>query len=96
MRTEEQKAQMEAQRLENEERNRQHAAKDFGLADNEVLWYNGGICYSRVIVTTREAADKVAAQVKGRHVNGGYLHGMELGYIREYSRDGAIVYDVMV
>jgi len=83
----------EAKRAEAAENGRQYAVERFGLADDEVVWYNGGICYGRVIVTTREAAEKVAEQVKGRYVNGGWLHGMELGGIIEDSKGR---FDVMV
>lgn len=83
----------EAKRAEAAERSRQYAVKRFGLADDEVVWYNGGTCYSRVIVTTREAAEKVAEQVKGQYVNGGWFHGMELGGITE---DGKGRFDVKV
>lgn len=83
----------EANRAEAAERARQYAIEAFGLADEEVVWYNSGVCYDRVIVTTREAAEKVAAQVKGRHVNGGWFHGMELGGITEDSKGR---FDVMV
>lgn len=58
---------------------REYAAKRFGLKPDEVLFYNGGICYSRVVVTTMRAAKKVAKSVKGDTVNGGYLDGMPLG-----------------
>jgi hypothetical protein len=63
-----------------------YAIKQFGLKPEEVVGYNSGICYSKVWVTTREAAEKVSKQIKkqGGEVNGGMFHGMPLGGISEY------------
>lgn len=61
-----------------------YATKRFGLNAGEVTGYNSGACYDKVWVTTREAAEKVAAQVKGEEVNGGMFHGMPLGSIHEF------------
>jgi hypothetical protein len=55
------------------------AAKRFNIQPEEVRWYNSGICYDRIGVTTKEAADKVTETVKGETVNGGMFHGMRLG-----------------
>lgn len=54
-------------------------AKRFGISKEDVVWHHSGICYSRIQVKTKEAADKVTAAVKGKTVNGGYLDGMSLG-----------------
>lgn len=35
----------------------------FGIPPEDVVWYNAGICYSRIIVTTRESAEKVRENV---------------------------------
>jgi hypothetical protein len=79
MRTEEQKAQVEHNREDARERSRQYGVRAFGLADTEVIWYNSGICYDRIIVTTEQARDKVVAAVENKYVNGGMFHGMSLG-----------------
>lgn len=73
---------------------RRAGAKRFGLRLRDVCWYNSGICYSRVIVRTKTAANKVAKAVKGRSANGGYFDGMPLGDIRETTYDGKKAYDV--
>jgi hypothetical protein len=78
-----------------EESSRRYAADYFGINFDEVVWYNGGICYSRVVVLTKEAAERVREKVKNDTVNGGYLHGMPLGGITEINRDGVTSYDVM-
>lgn len=57
----------------------QWAAKEFGLKENQVLWYHSGICYSRIGVKSKAAANKVTHAVKGNTVNGGMLDGMPLG-----------------
>lgn len=54
-------------------------ANHFGIPEESILWYNSGICYSRIEVTTKESADKVSDKVKGQTVNGGMLDGMPLG-----------------
>ena len=76
------------------ERSRQYAAKRFGIKLQDVCWYNGGICYDRVIVRTKTAAKKVAKLVEGEFANGGYFDGMPLGGIRETTHDGKKAYDV--
>src|SRR6185369_16125061 len=58
-----------------------HAADRFGLKPEEVAGYNSGSCYDKIWVTTKEAADKVAAAVKGQTCNGGWFDGMSLGGI---------------
>ena len=67
------------------------AAKRFGIPEKEVLWYNHGICYDRIGVKTKRAANKVTAKVKGEFVNGGWFHGMPLGGQQKYPG----YYDVM-
>ena len=70
---------------------KRYAAIKFRIPENEISDYNSGICYSKIWVTTKAAADKVAASVKGETVNGGMFHDMPLGGI---SFDGT-VYEVM-
>lgn len=70
------------------------AAKQFGISEDEVLWYNSGSCYDRIGVTTQQAADKVSAKVKGETANGGMLDGMPLGGQTEYNRNGNHYFDV--
>lgn len=53
--------------------------KRFDLKREEVVAYNSGICYDRIWVTNKEAADKVSEAVRGGTVNGGWYHGMQLG-----------------
>jgi hypothetical protein len=38
---------------------REWAAKEFGIPENEIVWYNSGICYDRIVVTSEKAAKKV-------------------------------------
>ena len=57
------------------------ASRQFGIAVEDIAWYHSGTCYDRIGVKNRVAADAVAKTVKGEHVNGGMLHGMELGGI---------------
>lgn len=59
----------------------------FGIPEEDILWYNSGSCYSRIVVRTKESADKVHEKVKKDTVNGGMLHGMPLGGISEM-KDG--------
>jgi hypothetical protein len=80
-----------AQRILNE---RQLGAKRFGLRVEEVLFYNRGICYDRVVVTTKQAAKKVAKSVEGDTVNGGYFDGAPLGGITEATINGIKGFDV--
>ena len=63
-------------------------AKRFGLKADEVLFYNRGICYDRIVVTTMRAARKVAKSVEGDTVNGGYFDGTPLGGISEATIHG--------
>lgn len=73
---------------------REYGAKLFGLKAEEVLFYNRGICYDRIVVTTMQAARKVAKAVKGETVNGGYFDGAPLGGISEATIDGVKGFDV--
>lgn len=73
----------------------QWAAQEFGIEESEFLWYNGGSCYDRIGVNTKEAADKIAEKVKGKTANGGMLDGMPLGAISVYTDDdGKVCYDI--
>lgn len=67
----------------------------FNIPADDIYWYNGGICYSRIIVKSKESADKVTESVKGSTVNGGMFHGMPLGGQNESKQeDGSVYYDV--
>ena len=71
------------------------ASKKFDIPAKDIVWYNHGSCYDRIIVKTEESAKKVHEKVKGERVNGGMLDGMPLGGISELkSQDGIIEYDV--
>lgn len=54
--------------------------KRFKLKRDDIAWFHSGICYDRICVATKEAADKVTEAVKGQSVNGGCYDGMTLGY----------------
>lgn len=70
-------------------------ARRFGIPIEEIYWYNGGVCYDKVVVTTKTAADKVSAVVQGRQANGGWLHGMPLGGQNVLkTKDGTLIYEV--
>lgn len=71
-------------------------SKRFGISEDEIIWYNSGICYSRIEVKSRQAAEIVHIAVTGQTVNGGLLDGMPLGGISEYKdKKGNIYYDVI-
>lgn len=89
--TEDERKAYHAQRFEED---RWAGAKRFGLMPSDVLFYNRGICYDRIVVTTMQAARKVAASVEGDTVNGGYFDGMPLGCITETTTDGKLAYNV--
>lgn len=89
--TEDEQEQYHRQRFEDE---RRVGAKRFGIEADEVLFYNRGICYDRIVVTTMRAARKVAKSVEGDTVNGGFLHGMPLGGISDTKHDGKQAYSV--
>ena len=89
--TEEEKKEYHAKRFMMD---RQSGAKRFGLKTEEVLFYNSGICYDRIVVTTMRVARKVAKAVEGRTANGGYFHGMPLGGISDTKHDGKQAYSV--
>jgi hypothetical protein len=75
---------------------RSYASRWFGVSIEDVVHYHSGICYSKVLVRTREAAEKVRDKVKHDTVNGGYLHGMPLGAITEMTYKDEKVFEVMV
>lgn len=83
--TEDERQAYHAQRLADD---RERGAKRFGLKLDEVLFYNRGICYDRIVVTTRQAAKEVAKSVEGETVNGGYFDGAPLGGITEATIHG--------
>jgi hypothetical protein len=67
----------------------------FGIPEDDIIWYNSGICYSRIHVKTYESAIKVSKAVSSGVVNGGLLDGMPLGSFSKYmAKDGSIYYDV--
>ena len=70
---------------------RKYAAELFNIPLEEVVWFNSGICYGRVVTTTLSAAKKVAFASRKKTANGGWFHGMTLGAI---SRNGEN-YDTM-
>jgi|688.fasta_scaffold818235_2 hypothetical protein len=70
-------------------------AISFGIKEADILWYNPGHCYDRVIVKTKAAAKKVAKSVEGRSVNGGIMHGRMLGEITETIYEGKKAFEVM-
>lgn len=80
-----------AERFANE---RYLGAKRFGLMPSDVLFYNRGICYDRIVVTTMQAARKVAKSVEGETVNGGWFDGAPLGSITEATINGTKGFDV--
>lgn len=74
-----------------DEKTQQWLSKMYGIPENEIVWYNSGICYSRIGVKTEESALKVREKVKGRTANGGWFDGMPLG---SYSQTKEGNYDV--
>jgi hypothetical protein len=89
--TENEREAYHAQRFDDE---RRVGAKRFGLKPDEVLFYNRGICFDRIVVTTMQAARKVAKSVEGDTVNGGYFDGAPLGSITGATINGAKGFDV--
>lgn len=85
-------AQIQERRRQQHAESVEYAAKRFGVNKSEIVGYNSGCCYDRVIVKSRETAEKIAKSVEGRTVNGGMFHGMPLGAIQEI--DGK--FDVMI
>lgn len=70
-------------------------ARRFNIPVEEIRWYNGGVCYNKVVVTTQNAADKVSEVVKGRQANGGWFDGMPLGVQTTLKdKDGTLMYEV--
>ena len=78
-----------------EEDTKKWLSNKFGIPQEDIVWYNAGICYNQIIVTTRSSAEKVREAVKGETVNGGMLHGMPLGGISIYGKGEVITYRVM-
>lgn len=74
-----------------DEKTQQWLSKMYGIPENEILWYNSGISYSRIVVETEESALKVREKVKGRTANGGWFDGMPLG---SYTKTKEGHYDV--
>jgi hypothetical protein len=77
-----------------EDKTKKWLSERFGIPPEEIIMYNAGICYSRIVVTTQESAEKVREKVKDGTVNGGMLDGMPLGGISEYEQEGVITYSV--
>lgn len=78
--------------ISKEEKTRIWASEKFGIPREDVVWYNSGVCYDRIVVKTKESADKVTLKMKGQCVNGGMFDGMALGS-QNKQPDGS--YDVM-
>lgn len=70
--------------------------RQFGIEPKEVEGYHSGICYDRVYVNTKKAAEKVQAvcSKENRTANGGWYHGMPLGNPGHPNDKG--IYDIMV
>jgi len=62
---------------------KQNVAKMYNISPDDVIWYNAGICYSTIVVKNKKTALKVKKVVEHGTVNGGYLHGMQLGNIEK-------------
>ena len=73
---------------------RERGARRFKLRPDEVLFYNRGICYDRIVVTTMRAGRKVRKAVAGETGNGGYFHGTPLGGISEATIHGVKGFNV--
>lgn len=73
------------------------ASERFGIPEDDIIGYNHGICYDRILVTTKESANKVTAYCEGQTVNGGMFDGMPLGNQSHYKRDknNEEYYDIM-
>ena len=61
--------------------------REFNVKRDEIVAYNGGICYSRIIVNSKEAAERASESITGT-VNGGMFHGMPLGNVGKPDKDG--------
>ena len=70
-------------KVETSKETKERVAKRLGISAGDVLWYNCGSCYDKVIVSTLDAAQKVAKSVEGDTVNGGWFDGMPLGAIHD-------------
>ena len=71
-------------------------AKFFGIPESDVVWYHGGICYDKIVVTTPSSAAKISAALEGKYVNGGMFDGMPLGSISEVTdANNKKVYEIM-
>jgi hypothetical protein len=77
------------------DRDREWLSKRFSIQPEEILWHHSGICYDRIMVKSKESADKVSASVKGETVNGGWFHGMSLGGQAVVKYEDNDVYEVM-
>ena len=42
-----------------------HYAKKFGIPVEDIIWYNHGICYDRIIVKTLTSAEAIGKKVNG-------------------------------
>lgn len=72
--------------MNTDDKTKAYASNRFGISPQEVLFYNSGTCYDRIIVGSRAAANKVAKAVKGQTANGGWFHGMPLGGITKQGK----------
>lgn len=72
-------------------------SRRFGIPEEDIVFYNAGICYSRIVVKTEESAQAVSKKVNGEAVNGGMLDAMPLGGISKFRNEAhGVVYEVMV
>lgn len=74
---------------------RSYASSWFGIPVEDVICYHSGICYAKVWVRTKEAADKVRSKVKDYTVNGGWFDGMPLGGIVQTTYKDEPAFEVM-
>lgn len=72
--------------MNTDEKTKAYVSRRFGISLEEILFYNSGCCYSRIIVSSKRAANKVSKSVKGQTANGGWFHGMPLGGITKQGK----------
>lgn len=95
MTAEQRKEALEIRRAEKLLAEKQYCSSRFGIPVDDVIGYNSGCCYDKAWVRTRDSADKIAAAVKGRTVNGGMFHGMALGGISSSIDRDVTIFEVI-
>lgn len=80
---EQRKSLREQDELRQIEESFKYAAGEFDIPREDIIFYNVGSCYNRIVVLTEASAKKVSEKVAGQRVNGGMLDGMPLGGITE-------------